>query len=493
VTTVRICESQSRHLHDRSSQLAHLPGKILPSIASFLPISSAAVLALTCKPILQCLGTRDFHELQRGERQICLRTWRRTKLKRTTIQRERETFLLLLEKDCSHLIFCFFCQILNNLDLDGKQNANNHICVPCCRRVNNEDWYFFSDACHWTRLYTMLKLKRSDLEAKSSPNEYVNKPVLSDYSPPSLQKIHTARLIKGDYYVRKQQWLILPKNAPAQAIETEFNWLVCPHQAFIWGYGSRNIVGMSSTSDSAPTHDARKISAQTLFARTIWCHLRHYSEGTDSKDCATCLGLLQCNLCASEYQVESKHVEGYDVAMVLTSWQNLGEMKNPFCDQWQQFGNKWGGYSMPMPGTVQLFELGSLKAAFESDKTFVFEDAVSQEEMAALKAGSLRSLKIVAAALDDRENCARYSHEELGVPGCNCCAERIPGPLDKYRPTPQRVSSEYLGTPVTTPRVMRLPAGMTYTDRRRFVNSPLHVLRGAVACHENIRRQRIHS
>jgi hypothetical protein len=162
VTTLGICESQSRHLNDQPSQFAGFPREILRKIASFLPTSSAAFLALTCKAILLCLGTQNFHKLRRGRHRqyrgdLCLRTCGEPSRGHTTIQKERGDFLLLLEKDCPHLVFCFFCRELNILNMDGQPNATKQICVRCHKRTNSEDWYLVNEACHWTTLSAMLK------------------------------------------------------------------------------------------------------------------------------------------------------------------------------------------------------------------------------------------------------------------------------------------------------------------------------------------------
>lgn len=84
--------------------LPDLPHEILQDVASLLPLSSKSALVLSCRKIMNILGTQSFEDLKiKHLRQSSDHTIK-----------ERLDFLFLLEKDFPNLIVCFECYKLHD-------------------------------------------------------------------------------------------------------------------------------------------------------------------------------------------------------------------------------------------------------------------------------------------------------------------------------------------------------------------------------------------
>jgi hypothetical protein len=103
--------------------------------------------------------------------------------------------------------------------------------------------------------------------------------------------------------------------------------------------------------------------------------------------------------------------------MVITSWHNFGEMRTPLDAKWRR---SW------RPSKIsRVTDLGSLKRTFEGDDNFTVENSVSQGEMATLKAGGHKALKML---LDySKKSSDYYPWNSNNSLDCNCCAERFSG------------------------------------------------------------------
>jgi hypothetical protein len=93
-------------------QLQDLPTELLQYIASLLPLSSAAILALSSRSMLAKLGASYFIQLKKDTLppvESCFGTYGPDP-RLSPPQQEREDFLVLLDRDLRDTIYCYYCR-----------------------------------------------------------------------------------------------------------------------------------------------------------------------------------------------------------------------------------------------------------------------------------------------------------------------------------------------------------------------------------------------
>ncbi|KAH6679780.1 hypothetical protein B0J14DRAFT_581571 [Halenospora varia] len=264
-----------------------LPSEILQLIVRFLPTSSAAVFVLSSKRLLRSLGTEIFTELNKGK-------WQTDSLdiivpNLLPIQQERHNFFLLLDRDVKHLIFCHHCQIIHHPDA----------WCPATYRSNTIAGTF---TLVFPKVFWAMKCYR--LGHPTGPALARLSPTIVTYTESwTHQLCHRPRIVSGTFYLRTQHWILLPK----PVYPTTFcYWWLCVHE------------GVCTDSPSK-------------LRDLLICRLSHYSSDVP---CPMCYGLKQCERCLTEYQIDTKRLQGSGIAIVISVWQRFGACTSPFDVDW---------------------------------------------------------------------------------------------------------------------------------------------------------------
>lgn len=313
------------HHQSGSKTLNNLPIEIIQYITSFLPTSSAAALALCSKAILKKLGSAYFEELDKGKWQI--ERWNYEVPSLTDQQAERQTFLLLLDKDVNRIIFCYFCQKLHDPDKTIPDNwiRGERPCSAADRTTLIYGYYGFN----YSRIYMAMKYHRLGLDNKVILSQ-LSRTVTKYYDGTSHQQSLSSRIISNTFYLRTQHWLLLPPNLPPELPKSYYFWNLCWHMRTF--------------------HNSRSYLEEFL-----QCRLSHYEDG---RLCPTCSGLKQCKECLTEFQIDVKDLQNRGSAIVITEWQDFGEVLTPFDPKWRcHFTN--------YPYVRTYFTPGSIKDIFE--------------------------------------------------------------------------------------------------------------------------------
>jgi hypothetical protein len=321
--------SEGFHLPGPSS-LPSLPLEILLHVVRYLPLSSAAILTLCSKLLWSKLGTTYFEQLKEGKRQLDPGV----KVPVFTEQQEHmNTFLLLLERDFDEMIFCYFCQKLHTTI---SHRLNQRAKIPCLDTYTA--WGYYDNGATFARLSFAMKCHRKGLDIR-----HILDPLsvtLTGYEHDwTYQQLFVARVVSGSLYLRTQHWVLLP---PKRQVEfpTSLNfWMLCCHVRVL--SGSRY---------------------EYPHTRSLQSRLHEYQQFDTDAMHSTCVE--QCIACRTEFQIDIKDITRRGTAVVITVWQDFGELITPF-------DLTWRSHLFPFPldylRRVPSFTRGSLKKGFEGE------------------------------------------------------------------------------------------------------------------------------
>lgn len=177
-----------------TSPLVRLPAEILNHITTFLPLSSSAHLAMTCKTNLEKLGQIHFTRLSPGRPKVGYRFAFEDKL--THIQVERQEFLVLLERDIPSMIFCFCCKTIHD---PLKTNEYRNYAQIC--KIDEFDRRVFEMRdCNYSRRHMLMKRYRLGLDITAELKHFSR----SGMARQTLLRQYTTRIIDGKFMVRTQ-------------------------------------------------------------------------------------------------------------------------------------------------------------------------------------------------------------------------------------------------------------------------------------------------
>lgn len=275
----------------------------------------------------------------------------------TTLQRERQNFLLLLQKQFPGEIFCYYCQIIHSPDktetekigktgnagLFGKTVKSALLSRPCSKAKMAHNPYYK----RFNFSQVQLAMKRHHLGL--DPSNQLNK--LSRTSSAEFKGDHTylltsnARIFFGHLWLRSQHWILLPKN--------KLKWPTLRQRIPICCHWTEDDL-YNGKIDPIACRVAHKLN----FA------------------CEDCVGMHSCDKCATEIQIDTKKVEGRH-AVVVTVWKDFGVGETPFDPAWMShWENLWHVYYHDFA----FLPPGNIKRIFEDGKDFIF-DAHLPEDM----------------------------------------------------------------------------------------------------------------
>jgi hypothetical protein len=344
----RCIRSDNERFHlSGPSTLPTLPLELLLHVVHYLPLSSVALLALCSKLLWIKLGSKYFEQLKKGKHQLNIRFVQRPTF--TKIQEQRSMFLSLLERDMDEMIFFYFCQKLhksNNSPLHQREGTT-------CLAVDSA-WPDGYHGATFSRLYFAMRCYRKGLDISHTLDSLLL--TLTEYGDNwTRQMSFAARVVSKSLYLRTQHWILLPSKRPLE-LPTSFHWWkLCYHVRTIQGAG--------------PEKYPLVQSLQNRF-----CEYQQF--GTDAMHWTH---LEQCIMCRTEFQIDIKDIGHRGTAVVITVWQDFGEVLTPF-------ELTWGSHFFPFPHdslrSIPSRTRGSLKDAFEGGR---FDFDAHQTEISAAK------------------------------------------------------------------------------------------------------------
>jgi hypothetical protein len=123
-----------------------------------------------------------------------------------------------------------------------------------------------------------------------------------------------------------------------------------------------------------------------LLTNMMDCKLSHWrSKGP----CSVCDGLQQCHHCYTEFQLDIKDYSKQGVALVITTWLDLGECRTPLDPKWGLWTVRRPCLVSTGPGQdVVVFEPGNIQESFGDGRTFLFDSILTpKREKALLRTG----------------------------------------------------------------------------------------------------------
>ena len=316
--------------------LLDLPSEMLLHIASFLPVGSAALLAL-CNHSTSCiLGPQYWEKLQ------------------TVPPREREEFLLTLERDLPAFIFCHRCAKLHLPDDRGTgavvrfphERKDERPCFRADLRTGT--YRYFHHAFRFEHVQMIMKRHRLGLDN----NAHLQRLSMTEtfYRPThNYQVSMEVRVESDELLVRAQHRLLIPTGHPIQMPKVGFAHL-CRHlqspirKDYLW--------------------------------KLLHCRMDHLNN--EEHPCSRCTGLKQCRSCPTEFQIDVKDFQSQGIAIVITRWLDLGRGESPVDPKWGSHLWYSGKGLSPYEGRFE-FAAGSLRSAFERQEQFSFDSVMTSD------------------------------------------------------------------------------------------------------------------
>lgn len=329
--------SEPQHYSLAHSPFTKLPIELTVSIAEFLPLQAAASFTLTCRPVWYILGNQYLDRLSA-----------------TGHEPDRLAFLELLERDLPRQILCYDCQLLHS---GTKRRYNSLWCeyndVPCAARdaTSYVEYYIQEGFCSVT-FQSAMKLYRNRLNYSDQLS------LLTGFGSPfahgyDYKWISVPRIINGHFILRHQTWFLYPVGYEViipNIIYTD----ICPH----WIFNSLGSSGLKT-----------KLS----------CRISHWDNLRLNSRCSTCSGLFQCDICPTEFQIDTKDFSENGIALIITRWLDLGEgrvLSDPRYTSHISHGHISSYQDIPVP-----FNAGSIRAMYEGGSFDVQKLSIPQYKL----------------------------------------------------------------------------------------------------------------
>jgi hypothetical protein len=293
----------------RPNQLHGFPTELLQYIAStFLPLTSAAALALSSRFILAKLGTGYFTQLKKASPLPTVTSRSRSYEPAPTLsqpQQELEDFLILLDRDIRDTIYCYYCRTIHDpMKTVGWSWKNTFKPIRPCRR-----WEIrvAGVPVHLNfalpRFQMIMKRSRFGIDYSAQlqklSTRWIHYSKYSRHKVPFTHQVTTyARLVSGCLLLRTVQWLLFEW-------EGDLNWpprriRICPH--------------LYALDKDLPSP----------FITGAYGHmsLRHGAG----------IELKRCHTCATEYEMDGAECGQNLFVLRVTVWQDFGDCPSRYFD-----------------------------------------------------------------------------------------------------------------------------------------------------------------
>jgi hypothetical protein len=335
---------RSPTLERESMALENLPAEVLINITEFLPLSSAAALALCSRKIQSKMGWVYFQEINKIKWKPYTDSCNSaddTALPCPPEEQDRQTFLEFLDRDSLDFIYCYYCKRLHKPDLtDSEKDIRPFVDFHkrrTCSQVHS--YYKPHNYLHqdftFSRAKNVMKHHRAGLDCTSLLKD-LSRTVTHFRDTHTQQNSVTCRISLNDsgrLLVRAQHWFLIPAD-PKPVLPAEYSIDLCPHLS-TWS----------------------RTSYPGLLEKLVQCTASHSS----STSCSTCSVLHQCSQCATEFQIDSKYFGEREWGMCFSVWHDFGECRTPFDEKFENLNVSVQSRGRKSP----VFEKGSIKSTFE--------------------------------------------------------------------------------------------------------------------------------
>lgn len=106
-------------------------------------------------------------------------------------------------------------------------------------------------------------------------------------------------------------------------------------------------------------HPLKKGATKTKFEAIMACRASHWDNIKSNRNCSTCSGLHQCEICPTEFQLDTKDFGFFGKRLILTRWLDLGDGITREDPKWtSHVGKDDHSQESPIP-----FQAGSIKGS----------------------------------------------------------------------------------------------------------------------------------
>ena len=293
-----------------------LPLEILQLVAEFLPVDSAACLALSNKFLASAIGTRSWSTLRsrkfRGERRRFI----------VSIQRDIEEWLFL----CHH---CVSLHSVKRTPLLHRQWFDLH--RSPCSWANGIIEYLPNYILRWQHAHEIMKLDKLN----STDNHWLNALSHAVFRRGVPYAHCSARIADGNLLLKVEYRILLHHDEGFPQVELLFPQ-VCPH----WTCGD----------------DDRGLS------KLLRCRLSHETNNP----CAECAKMIQCRWCATEFIISFlDSTWSFNGRVIyITAWKDLGSCLTSHDRRWRSHTPFTSPRSF-FPEALAHFRPDSIRSAFE--------------------------------------------------------------------------------------------------------------------------------
>lgn len=332
-----------------ATALEKLPTELLLSIVDFLPLNNAASLALGSHALLQKLGKRYFHALRRNAEH----------------NEQRALFLQSLSRDHARFFFCAFCSTFHSskrVSTFAPFQRPWPRCVTCDSAYNhmlgipvygdNESMYQLS----FLHIQLGMKRYRCGPEHGRDVEELFHLEVFAPEGDPKSKKTISLssveyRIVSNELFIRRQHVLVVPSRHRDDIFTDKVESSTC----------ARPCRHLSMT-----INPFRQNLESLLFE-----HLAReegHSEFASSFD-------IHCDQCGTEIHTEVSNWLSSGLALVITTWLNLGSGLTVHDPRWRklvEFEDRYVAIPEVEPGSVQLAFERSLPLLLAQPREQVF-------------------------------------------------------------------------------------------------------------------------
>jgi hypothetical protein len=219
-------------------------------------------------------------------------------------QTARQEFLMLLERDVEGMVFCHFCQWIHRPDMFdiGFKESNERKCfAPKSNVLLNYDL----GELNYGHICNLKKSIHLSPDNGSAALARLSKTVTT-YRRMTHQVSLSARIISGTFYLRAQHRFSFLATSPPRIPDFHYLTNFCLHQ--------------------------RKFDGK--FGIGIEHYLRCPNSKSGCITCEQCNRVTMCAECCTELQVDVKELRNGRAVLVVTVWQDLGDLQSPFNDKW---------------------------------------------------------------------------------------------------------------------------------------------------------------
>jgi hypothetical protein len=335
-------DSAGSQPHPQSTSLVFkkLPTELFQLIATFLPLSAAVSLTLTCRQASVILRGRY---LDRINKKGCP---------------EKLEFVQLLERDLPRHILCAECELLHS----RKQLQNPPSITPC--EIADRSFYlslYIQPQFDSITFLLAMKLHRHGLDSSKLLSHFTGSGTIRRITHIQHWKSQP-RIVNGHYLLRHQTRLLLRAPPPYEIDFDIINLRVCPD----WYSGYFYIAKMVR---QHPNYRP-EVDGPPRLVRMLACRISHLDNAELNSSCSTCAGLIRCKNCPTEFQVDVKNVNEQGVALVITRWLDLGEGRDLQDERFRSHLSCYKGQPV-RPGA------GSIKGAYEG-RHFEMEELLTR-------------------------------------------------------------------------------------------------------------------